>query len=114
MVQAFLARIIRNRIAAEQLAFDVALRQCLDLDFGVGYTTVSRDEENKWTVLIDTSAQVLELEMVGDAFTVQSLFPKEAHSGNCLIHEGSIVLDVHSALRRLGCTKKIAKKRARV
>ena len=99
MILSLLVRLKQGRC----LAFDAALRRCLDRDFGVGKTSVCREASNKWTVLVDADAQLLELEFTSakNTFIMRSIIPERC-SGECQLHEHAMITSIHNALVLVG------------
>ena len=100
---AILALLVRLK-NGRRVAFDAALRKCLNKIFGIGRFSVRRESEDCWTVLIDADARFFEIELASakNTFVVRSMLPDTRCSGERELRDGTILTDIYRALACVG------------
>jgi hypothetical protein len=94
-----LAHIEHNR----RVVFDTMLRNAIDIYIGAKKASVQHEALNRWTVVIDETAHLLEFELYPSisAFTVRSIIP-DTDAKERKLNDKSMLKDILIALISIG------------
>ena len=89
-------------VEVRRLTFDNSLQNCVDAYIGAKKASVRREETDRWTVLIDASAQLIEFELRSGAFIVRSIIPEIDPMEENTLSKKAMGFDIFMALVSIG------------